>query len=195
MPLAGLMSMWERKEQESDPVSQVTTLAGLDSENIGDYSWNEDEEYPGFRQYRQVLINSPAYAWLASTLTAELQHETLGENRRAEIHQRIANMLDSQKNTISRKEAPPAVVMRFHTSWHNMTEFFRYQDYGTRSQEALPRALVLTGTGNNIQCSTVTEYMSQVWPYYGPEILKLYQMVGPVKNCGPIHCKYLALSA
>lgn len=183
MPLEGLMSMWERKENENDPGPQVATPADSDEENLDDYSWNDEDEYPELREYREVLINSPAYAWLASTLTAELQHETLGHDRRAEIHQTIVKLLDTRKVTISRREAPPTVVMRFHTPW-NITEFFRYQDYGTCTQEALPRALVLNGIGNNIQCSTVTEYISQVWPYYGPEILKLYQILATVESYG-----------
>lgn len=109
MPLEGLMSLWERKEQKYGPVSQATPLAAWEPENLDDYSWNEEEEYPELREYRQVLINSPAYAWLGSTLTAELQHETLGENRCAQIHQTIANILDSQTYTVSRRESPPTV--------------------------------------------------------------------------------------
>lgn len=176
MPLEGLMSMWQRKEQEADLVPQVTTPVNWAEENLDDDKWDDEEEYPELHEYRKVFINSPAYAWLASALTAELQHETLGENCRAKIHQTIVNMLDTRK-TISRKEAPPTVVMRFHTSW-NITDFLQYQDYGVPPREALPRALVLTGIGNNIQASTVTEYILQTWPYYGPEILKLYQRLG-----------------
>lgn len=69
-----------------------------------------------------------------------------------------------------------------------MAEFFGYQNYEVRSEEALPRVLVLTGNGNNIQCSTITEYLSEVWPYYGPGILKPYQDVGPVTSRGPNSC-------
>lgn len=183
--------MWERKEDVDDLEPKVTTLADWDGENLDDYSYNDENEYPELREYREVLINSPAYAWLASTLNAELQHETLGEDSRAKIHQTIVNMLETRKHTISRREAPPTVSMRFHTSW-NMMSFFRHQDYGIPLWEALPRAFVLTGHGNNIQSSTVEEYISQVWPYYGPEILKLYQWMG--KEKGPKHCEYPALS-
>lgn len=183
------MSMWESKEDEDDREPKMTTPANWDGESLDDYSWNDEDEYPELREYREVLINSPAYAWLASTLNAELQHETLGEDRRAKIHQTIINMLGTRKHTISRREAPPTVLMRFHTSW-NMMSFFRYQEYDIPLWEALPRAVVLTGHGNNIQSSTVEEYISQVWPYYGPEILKLYQWMGTEK--GPKHCEYLS---
>lgn len=96
MPLEGLMSLWERKEQECGTISQTTPLPTWEPEEIEDFSWNDDDEYPELREYRQVLINSPAYAWLASTLTAELQHETLGEDRRTTIHQTISNMLGTE---------------------------------------------------------------------------------------------------
>lgn len=183
--------MWARKENEDDAVPQVATPADSNKGNLDDYSWNDEDEYPEIREYREIFINSPAYAWLASTLTAELQHETLSQNIRAEIHQTLVNMLDTRKVTISRRVAPPTAVMRFHLPW-NMPEFFRYQDYGVCPHEALPRALVLSGVGNNIQCSTITEYISQVWPYYGPEILKLYQRLGTVESRGLNRCQYPA---
>ncbi|KAK2607654.1 hypothetical protein N8I77_006317 [Diaporthe amygdali] len=187
MSLEGLMSLWERKEHESDPIPQVTTPADRDGEPLDYYNWNDEDEFPELREYREVLINSPAYSWLASTLAAELQYETIGEDHRSKISQAVVNMLDTQEYTISRKLALPSVEMRFHTSW-NMKSFFGYQNYDIPPREALPRALVLTGIGNNLQASTFAEYMSQVWPYYGPKILKLYQNMIAEENAGLFRC-------
>lgn len=192
MPLEGLMSLWERKEHERDPIPQVTTPADRDGEIIDDYISNDEDEFPELREYREVLINSPAYSWLASTLASELQHETIGEDHRAKISQAIVDMLDARKYTISRKLAPPSVEVSFHTSWKLM-RFFSYQDYEICPREAFPRALVLTGLGNNVQALTVAEYITQVWPCYGPEILKLYQDMVTERTGGPCRCEYPVL--
>jgi hypothetical protein len=189
MPLDGLMSMWERKEHEADLVPQESTPPDWDAGDLDDDSWNHEDAFPELREYRDVLINSSAYAWLASALTAELQCETLGKDCRAEIRQTILNKLSTTDLVISRRKPPPSVSIRIHTPW-NAPAFFRYQEYDIPPQEALPRALVLTGDGNNIQCSTIKEYMSQVWPHYGPEILKLYQRLVSLEIPGLNRCQY-----
>lgn len=176
LSLQALISWWGQEEPEDDPIPQVTSAGNWDGESFDDHSWKNEDEYPELLEYREVLINSPAYSWLASQLTAELLHETLGDDCRSRIHEAIINMLDTRTYTINRKLAPPSVKMRFHVSW-NPLEFFKDQAYGISPREALPRILVLTGVANNIQSSTAAEYISRVWPYYGPQILRLCQDV------------------
>lgn len=177
--LENLLFWWGQPVPEDDPIPQVTFPVNWDEESIDGRSWNSEDGYPQLREYREVLINSPAYSWLASTLTASLQHETLGDDRRARIHETVVSMLDTRKYTIKR--------VRFHVSW-NFVEFFRYQTYELSPREALPQVLVLTGIGNNIQSSTFAEYISQVWPYYGPHILRLYQNLVSDEINGPSSC-------
>lgn len=66
------MSMWERKEHEADSVPHVSTPPDWDAGNLDDESWSDEDAYPELREYRDVLIHSSAYAWLASALTAQL---------------------------------------------------------------------------------------------------------------------------
>lgn len=187
MPLEGKMSLWQSKELEGEPVPRSTTPPVWDGESLNEYGLDGEDDFPELREYREVLVNSPAYSWLASTLAAEFRLETLGEDVRGGIRQKIVNILEQNgKNNISREVAPLVVEMVFNIPWV-LTEFLAYQDYPIPATEALPQVIVLVGADNNIQASTVSDYISDTWPFYGPVILALFQDL----LAGEMNCKKL----
>lgn len=189
MALEAIMSLWERQRQNNLPGEDVAIETwewdGIDEDELqdGDESWD-------LRHYRDVLINSPAYLWLGSTVDAEMKHESLGKDVRTAIRDQIVSALKSiSKTKLSRRAAPPTNHMTFSIH-RNLDEFFDFQEYDIAPHEALPRVLVLVGTDNNVQCSTVLDYVSTVWPFYGPKLIALYQAILRDGNECTATCEY-----
>lgn len=174
MPLEGLMSMWQDKaDRGEDALPQDMPSPSFLGEDFDYCDPDYEDEYPELREYREALVNSPAYSWLASTIAAELQHETLGVDVRGLIRRQIIELLTpTEQKTISQKLAPPASRVVFSMPWF-LPYTLNDQDYQIPHAEALPRVLVFTGISNNVQASTVSEYISRVWPFYGPAILSI----------------------
>lgn len=189
-PLDGGMSVdektsfwFDRDEQEPTDYNEAT-----DENEPFEYLDQEgDNEADKVNQYLEVIVRSPAYSWLASTLATEFQLQVVGEDIRMAIRHQIIDALSPAKRVVTRREATPTVMMVFKISCAIMS-FFELQQYGIPPHDALPLVLVLCGSGNNVQATTCADYMAQTWPFYGPALLGLFQDLlrlgkGNIQSC------------
>ncbi|CAJ0554667.1 Ff.00g131800.m01.CDS01 [Fusarium sp. VM40] len=127
-------------------------------------------------QYRQFIQESSAYRWL---LTKLKQHNRLTcekPNIMDEIGVVIRNRLKNTESLrkMSRNRAPVPVEMTYTVNW-NLLGFMRDRGIPSPFAPALPNILCLTGTWDEVQATSVIEYMDQTWPQSGKALIALLQ--------------------
>lgn len=127
------------------------------------------------------LRNSEAYKWLVSR--AQLVMSMNGADS-SEMHHHRRWLLDALKlNTppqhmrISRNRSPALYKVRFDLHW-NIAKFLQEQEYSTLNPtDILGRVITLTGNDQAVQALPCKEYMEQIWPATGVDLLRLLESV------------------
>ncbi|KAF5691877.1 hypothetical protein FDENT_3245 [Fusarium denticulatum] len=126
---------------------------------IGDISSGPTSTLSQMPKYRQFIQGSNAYRWLLTKIAQQSQLSCEGPSMMESIGSSIRNELKA------------------HVSHRKMSRMRWMQSEGISSgfAKALPNILCLTGSLNEAQCTTVTEYMEQTWPQSGGAIITLLQ--------------------
>ena len=76
----------------------------------------------------------------------------------------------------------------------NPLKFLEEQKYTEKPDEALKRAITLTGSKNDAQALTASEYLSQTWPATGEFVMEL--VVRVVRNLTTRHatCEHIYIN-
>ncbi|KAI0545256.1 hypothetical protein F4679DRAFT_561798 [Xylaria curta] len=148
MALSEKMSFWKSKES-------------YDNDGIGDFDY-----LPELQEYRNVMLNSPAYSWLMSAILKTLQFETAkGESIQQPI---LAVLKDTNEDAI--EQIWRIYFVTFRTPRLSLDRL--------ESVQALPQTIILVGKENNAFATTCGEYSRLVWPESGPQILNSFASVG-----------------
>ncbi|KFY53190.1 hypothetical protein V496_07824 [Pseudogymnoascus sp. VKM F-4515 (FW-2607)] len=174
MSLLDKMSMWDNKAGEIDTVAENDELF----EGVGD----DDDEITnevGLSKYHEVILKSPSYEWLLSSLRKESslqwgsrQPRIMVEN----IRQKILDKLPT--STISKRRPLNVCEVIFELRWDDTTDMEdRLRAKLMTSDILLSELIAVTGCREESQALTVEQYLRQTWPAYGLQLLSVLQRV------------------
>ena len=122
-------------------------------------------------QHRDSIRQSPADKSRSATLQREAIL-TRGEPDLVKFIEDTILFSVPSSHRISRKEHPLIYVASFDLIWDPLA-FVREQQYAETPEEALERAITLTGCPNDAQALTAKAYLDQTWPVTGSHVMKL----------------------
>lgn len=162
----------EIQEAIDDPPDTLT--AGIGTLPDQDHEDSLESLDPG---YLELVLASPAYQWFVAALRREvvlnLEDSPSMIAIRKAIRDGIAFYLPSSSR-ISTRRSVKVVNLTFHISWDPI-KFVEDQQYQEKPEDAIYRAVTLTGTVRNAQALTSAQYLLQTWPTTGQKILELIQ--------------------
>jgi hypothetical protein len=121
--------------------------------------------------YRDFIVKTPAYSWLVASLQREATLTRATPNLMENIRGKILGALPSC-HKVSRKAPSLEYKATFELDWDPLS-FVKEQQYTENPDEALERAITLTGSANDAQAMTTREYLSQTWPATGKHVMRL----------------------
>ncbi|KAL6233112.1 hypothetical protein BDW75DRAFT_252188 [Aspergillus navahoensis] len=183
MALDEKMELWSRY----DPNSSTTWAAYENNE-----AWSDDEKsatidlrpvaeadkalhaaMPELQEYRECIFGNPAYNWLLSDLQKHCLLAPSSPDMMAEIGRAIMQYLPSQVR-FSRRESPRPYKMTYNMDW-DLISFLEDQEYSEENFKALPLVITLTGSREEAQALTCSQYLHQTWPQSAGVVLGLLQ--------------------
>ena len=164
-----------------DPELHNREEMSSDDPTENDSNEEEEVEGPGMTElppYRDFIVGTPAYEWLLARLRRELfltpsEPNTMGDIADA-IRQEVFS-LPSFRN-LSRNKSPQVCKMIFEIEWDPLA-FVKEQEYQEQPDEAVERAITLTGAAKDAQALTCAQYLHQTWPLAGEHTIQLVKDV------------------
>jgi hypothetical protein len=139
----------------------------------------DDKEPDDFiPSYHKAIHNTPAYEWLLTDIRRELLLAPPDFNLMDNIAHHIREEVSSIPaiGRVSPNERPKPCEVSFELDWQPLA-FIKQQEYGRDPDEAIERAVTLTGNSLDAQAVTTREYMCQTWPMTGSRTLALLKNV------------------
>jgi hypothetical protein len=139
--------------------------------------------------YHDFIVESPAYTWLVASLQREAILTRATPDLMEGIREKILCASPSLQK-VSRKTPSQEYRGTFELDWDPLS-FVKEQQYTESPDEALERAITLTGSANNVQALTAGEYLSQTWAATGKYVMRLVTNV--LRNTAERHvaCGYI----
>jgi len=174
MPLVEKLSNWRNNTPGVDPDLNIAPdlpfppPSPLDSDSSGDSTERsfDDEDVQidesGFERYRKCLAGSETYKWLLESLKRQALLATGDPDLKGDIRRNILMSLPRVKNRVSRKSSSEAYTAVFHTAW-NPESFVLEQNYDLSPGASIERAVTITGSVQDAQALTTSQYLSQTW--------------------------------
>jgi len=161
MSLAEKMALWADKEDvHHDEAEHADLFDGVAVDG------DDGLTMPELLSYRNVLLGSPPYEWLMSTLRRELLTSTT-RTPDAKIRNQILRMLPCGE--ISRHHLPKVYNMTFGLPWDIFTDFWNSVGPG-----GLKAATVfLDGDYGFSQQTNILCYTQERWPFNGEHLLSV----------------------
>lgn len=173
MPLEDIMDLWNSHREDPDYDVVAEAAANESAKANSEHETPEPEEDAGDSEeeftmaelstYRDVVFNSTAYQWLLARLRRELLLATTVLDCMEDLRRGIATSLPRSPK-VSRYRSAEAHQMTFRVSWDPVA-FIGEQGYGDTPDEALERAITLTGSASDAQALTCAQYLRQTWPW------------------------------
>jgi len=138
--------------------------------------------------YRDFIVKTPAYSWLVASLQREATVTRATPDLMEDIRGRILSALPSS-HRVSRKTPSQQYKATFELDWDPLS-FVKEQQYTESPDQALERAITLTGSTNDAQAMTPGDYLSQTWGATGKHVMRLVTDV--VRNTTDhVTCEYI----
>jgi hypothetical protein len=118
--------------------------------------------------YGQTTVSSPAYSWLQPVL----QRETI-------LARATPDLMKAIETKVLATLPPKACRATFKLKWDPIA-FVEKERYAEPPEEAIERAITLTGRINDAQAVTTVEYLAQTWPISGKQVMQL--VIDVVRN-------------
>lgn len=143
-----------------------------DEDKADDSEYKADEtELPELAAYQSLIRGSPAYNWFLNNIRRECTLASPEPNLMGEIRNAILYALPSSPK-ISRRKPAEIFNVSFMVAWDPIA-FLREEEYTERPEDAIERAITLTGSIASAQALTCGGYLRQTWPSTGEQILGL----------------------
>lgn len=139
--------------------------------------------------YRPILMDAEARAWLFSTLGRDLALRGVVPSAMQAIRQTVLETfrryesrdpggktihMPRQRQRISRNRDPQIYIAHFKIGWDPVA--FLDQEFSERrSRELISQIITVTGDSDNFQALPCQDYMIQTWPLAAPDFLALIQ--------------------
>ncbi|KAI0439912.1 hypothetical protein F4803DRAFT_529423 [Xylaria telfairii] len=144
---------------------------------------------PRLTAYRNFVFRTEAYEWLLAGLAKEFRLMSTGLNTIQTIRQTIKSSLPSA-NRVSRKKLSESYRVYFKVDWDPLA-FLVQQEYTVGPAEAIEGVITVTGTCQDAQATTCSEYMKQTWPVTGELMLQFFkQVISAGQFCKPQSCYF-----
>ena len=142
--------------------------------------------------YRDFITKSPAFSWLVTSLQREATLTRATPDVMETIRDSVLSILPST-HKVSRRESSVEYKIVLELDWDPLI-FLEEQQYTEKPDKALKRAITLTGSKNDAQALTASEYLSQTWPATGEFVMDL--VVGVVHNLTTRHatCEHIYIN-
>lgn len=121
--------------------------------------------------YSEFIVKTAAYEWLMKSLRRETGLIRADPDRMDEIAAAIMQALPPITE-IDRHKSSDEFHVIFELLWDPIN-YYVEQEYEELPEEALQRAVTLTGDKDNAQAITAHEYLCQIWPVTGPFVMQL----------------------
>lgn len=138
-----------------------------------------DDMEEQLQQYHRSLRESEAYSWLIFTarrgiLMNGIEPHTM-ENHRVRMLEVLRKNTPESYRAISRGRKPNQYSVQFELRWDLVTfmEAQQYSDGLTRG--AIGRVITLTGDHAKVYATSLRDYMTEVWPSTGPDLVELFE--------------------
>lgn len=125
----------------------------------------------GLKSYRGLLADNPAFQSLLANVERECLLASQQPNAMEMTKRSILDFL-SQQLSPSRYRSAEDCNMTFRIEWDPKV-FIRYQKYSERPEDAIEKAITVTGSITDAQALTCRQYLCQTWPSTGLDILQL----------------------
>ncbi|KAF3404922.1 hypothetical protein DPV78_003397 [Talaromyces pinophilus] len=200
VPFTGVKGNQDQNSNKDDVISHdasiFTSAAGdmmsQHSDAGAEQEENEEAIMPQLLEYKGFIFKAPAYKWLLASIRREFLLASAEPNVMESIRKTIVTSLPSS-HKISRKTSSAAYKVTFVVRW-NPLAFVNEREYKEEQDEAIGRAITLTGSAGDAQALTCAQYLSQTWPSSGSHII---QLIKDVVRAGPDNqrtCKFLNLN-
>ncbi|EGX54367.1 hypothetical protein AOL_s00004g16 [Orbilia oligospora ATCC 24927] len=126
---------------------------------------------------RDFILKTPAFEWLVGVLRREIILLTPAElPNYMEITKRSVSECLPSSHRISKNRSAEAFNTIFLTGWKPLI-FVNEQEYELKPSEAIERAVILTGSTEDVQALTCVDYLCQTWLSTGKYIIELVKDV------------------
>ena len=132
----------------------------------------EAQEPPRYHEVRSFLLDGPAYQWLLENArSSALLTERAGTSLEA-----VTRRVDAAFSSINSSKLRQSQVFqtRIEMEW-DLLNFLKGQEYDSALDVAVEHAITITGSGSNAQALSCMDYMCQMWPSSGREIVHALQ--------------------
>jgi hypothetical protein len=126
-----------------------------------------------FVKYRKLLLKSPAYRWLITSLRREALLIAAETNLMESIREKLISLL-SASHIMTRTQSAEAYKITYRVNW-NPLAFFKEQGYKEDPGDVIETAITLTGSTRDAQALVCARYLSQTWPFTGEYVIRLLQ--------------------
>ncbi|OKL58696.1 hypothetical protein UA08_06282 [Talaromyces atroroseus] len=159
------------KTDKSDTSGSDLVMANEELEERDDRFNGGEMQPPILKTYRNVVVNNSGYRSLLANVKRERLLTSQQPNAMETIKERILDIL-SQSASSNRQRLAGDRHMTFRIEW-DPKAFILNQKYSEKPEDAIERAIVVTGTITDAQALTCRQYLCQTWPSSGLEILQL----------------------
>ncbi|CAG9982607.1 unnamed protein product [Clonostachys byssicola] len=167
---------------DSDSESQASTH----TDTCHDMTKGDNDVW--LRSYRDFIRSSEVFQWLLGRLYVESSLVKTEPRAMEAIRTKIISSL-SPSRRISRNVSSECFNASFCVGW-DLFGFFQGQEYELDAAEVISGIITLTGSENDAQALTCSQYLSQTWPTTGCLTLRV---IKDILLSGPNHlqkCTY-----
>lgn len=149
----------------------------------------EDKEVMDFQK---IILETRAYDWLISRITLKLTFFSPEPSIMDAIAQHVqTGILSSSEPRLAIRGSQSFIhEVTFEMDW-DLIAFIKEQCYDENPQDAIARAITLTGTATEAQATLAAQYIKEIWPYSGEHTMKLVQYLVSEKSRSSPLCKFL----
>lgn len=185
-------------QQETQSPADAPASKGTRSSAAEGTSSAPDDTMPKDWPYFGTVLDTSAYDWLVLQLRVHFALDTTQAAIIQQVRTDLATNLLATSRRLGAAHGCDTVEACFDLDW-DLTSFFRDQNYSDRPADALCKVVTLTGSDTHVQAQSCREYLEQVWPQTGPELVAILSDVvatqsgDEIKFKGEIRDRSLAL--
>jgi hypothetical protein len=179
------------------PISDNSVVHEYKS-NIEDYEEEEGEgkgegeEDEVDMDFKEIILGTTAYEWFISRITRTVTLFSPESSIMDAIAQQVQTTISSHppSRAVSKKSRLLSHCVTFEVDWDPIT-FIKEQCYDEDPQDAIARAITLTGTATEAQAALPAQYIGETWPFFGEFTMRLVQYVVSGKPGSSPICEFL----
>lgn len=172
------------ERQANDARFQATTSTSTTQGSYREHKFSEEDiDITTEPRYSTFATRTPVYELLLERLRHELFLVPSESNRMLAVRSEILRLLWGRNIVSSRKTLAKAHTLLLVMDWDPL-KFIKEQMYEEKPGEVIGKIITLTGSAQDAQAQTCSEYLSQIWPSAAKQILLLLK---DVLSSGPEH--------